>query len=257
MKLAPIISLAAFVTAGNGAQDYTYVRESKGVYDEARVMPPTDFTTLRLRAQFESFVSRQCTNQKLARLVVAPTQQELAKIVNKIWFADGVTSTGIARMMVPNLTRDTQDLRAAQALCIDGNSTALVRQENRVERLQLSGSHDTRRWNIYSFDCTIVGFQIRGDSVDGWVSLFVRTNVLPNDQVATSIRDELQRHIGVRMDMILRTDPFFWDVDGPRFDAFDIPTPSVSVEEFMSRKFVSCPPSDDRRPRPCHTEVSH
>jgi hypothetical protein len=257
MDLRTVVLLGLTLAPGAYSQDSSYMRESSRVYDAARVAEPQTFTAPILLKEFKGFVGLQCANRKLARLTVAPTKEDLVKVVNKIWFADGLTRRGIAGMVVPNLGKDADELRAAQVLCVGDYATAIIRNGHHVERFQLSGSQDSRAWKAQGMDLTLEGFHVRGDEVEGWVSAFIRAKDLPNLETAAVVRDELEHRTGVRIDMVLRTDPFFFDVDGPKFDAFEVPAPKISVDEFLSRPYISCPPSDGRRRPPCRLETTH
>ncbi len=74
-------------------------------------------------------------------------------------------------------------------------------------------------------------------------------------EVAASIRDGVEHRTGLPSYLILRTDPFFWDMDGPKFDVLEVSVPRVSGREFLKRPYLSCPPSDDHKP--CLLKTSH
>ncbi len=239
------------------AQDASYISSSSHVYDEARVLDPTKFTRSSLLEQFRSFAALECSGKSLARLILAPTQEELGKVTNVSFVLDDLTSAGVDRLVSSNpslLGQGVRRLSVAQLLCIAGESTAHLRIGGRVEQYRLSGTGDSRRWNVGQAGLTLVGFNLRSGGRE-WISAFVRTKVLPDLNSATAIREDLEHRTGVQTYLILRTDPFFWDMDGPKFDPFDVPVPRISGKEFLTRPYISCPPSDNGRP--CRLETLH
>jgi hypothetical protein len=130
----------------------------------------------------------------------------------------------------------------------------MIRSGNRVELHQLIGTADSRQWSVHGTEVTLVGFSVYAVAPES-ISAFIRTRVLPNPETAAAIRDDLERRTGIRTYLILRMDPFFWDMDGPKFDAFEVPVPRISSKEFLTRPFLSCPPSDNQKP--CRVETFH
>jgi hypothetical protein len=251
------LGCALLAAGGASAQDGSYRHESNGIRDEARVVEPKSFTSSTLTRQFRAFVSSACSGRRLVRLIVAPTDQELGKAVNFSFFLDDVTSAVIEAFVRRNpglLGQGIGELNVAQALCVGENATALIRNRNRIEQYQLSGTNDSRRWSVGGTEVTLVGFSLHSGARE-WISAFLRTKVLPGPDVAASIRDDLERRTGIPTYLILRTDPFFWDMDGPKFDVFEIPVPRISSSEFLRRPYLSCPPSDNKKT--CRLETSH
>src|SRR5205807_5631884 len=99
--------------------------------------------------------------RKLARLILAPNQEDLGRTVNALFTVDDLTSGAIAKFVSSNpalLGQNVSRLRVAQVLCVGGNATATIRNGLEVERYQLSGSHDSREWSVRGADVTLVGF---------------------------------------------------------------------------------------------------
>ncbi len=251
------LAWALIETCVASTQDVSYKRESSRVYDEGRVVEAKLFSPSTLLEQFRAFATAECSGRKLARLIVAPTQVELAKAINVSFVLDDMTSAAIEKFVLANpalLGQDVGRLNVAQVLCVGENATAMIRSGDRVEQHQISGPADSRKWSVRGTEVTFVGFSVHAGARE-WISAFLRTLVLPDPETAAAIRDDLERRTGIRTYLILRTDPFFWDMDGPKFDAFEVPVPRISSKEFLTRPFVSCPPSDNQKP--CRVETFH
>jgi hypothetical protein len=239
------------------AQDASYLRESTHIYDEARIIDQKDFAPPSLLKEFRHFATVECGRRKLARLTLAPSQNDLARAVNVSFVLDDLTSEGVARIASSNPTLLGQNigrLSVAQAYCMSGNVTAVIRNEFSIERHQLAGRKDSRELNLGKLDVRLVGFNLHGGR-DEWISAFVRVKFLPDLDTAAAIRDLIEEQIGVQALLVLRTDPFFWDMGGPKFDPFEVPVPEISAGEFLIRPYISCPPSEERKP--CRLESSH
>src|SRR5690242_4265283 len=79
-----LIILAAIVST-ICAQDSSYIRESKEILDKAEVVESNRFQSTELQREFSAFATRQCADGNLARLILAPTQKDLAKAVNAVF----------------------------------------------------------------------------------------------------------------------------------------------------------------------------
>jgi hypothetical protein len=111
-----------------------------------------------------------------------------------------------------------------------------------VTRFQLSGPHDSREWNFRDVAVTIVGFSLPPASVPPLpLDMFLKAKPLPDLETAAGIRDEFQNLIGVDTTLVLRTDPVFWNLGGPKCDMFDLPLTKITGPEFMRRRYIVCP----------------
>jgi hypothetical protein len=181
----------------------------------------------------------------------------LAKSVNVSFVLDDITSEAVARFTSSNPTLLGQNigrLNVAQVLCIRGNATVSIRRGLVLEQHQLAGTRDARKWNLKNLDVQLVGFSVHSGGGE-WISAFARLKYLPDLDTAASIRDRIEEEVGVQTLLIVRTDPFFWDAGGPKFDVFEVPVPQISAGEFLVRPYVSCPPSEERKP--CRMKSSH
>ncbi len=253
---ARAVLTAVIVFPGQG-QDASYSQESSHVYDEARLIPQEDFTSPSLLNEFRRFVTAECGKRTLARLILASSQGDLAKAVNVSFVLDDMTSEAVARFTSSNPTLLGQNigkLNVAQGLCIGGNATVNIRSGRGIEQHQLAGTRDARKWHLKTVDIQLVGFSLHSGGGE-WISAFARLRYLPDLDTAASIRDLIEEQIGVQTLLILRTDPFFWDAGGPKFDVFEAPVPEISAGEFLVRPYISCPPSEERKP--CRLKTSH
>jgi hypothetical protein len=252
-----LLQFCAVTLAGIAfGQDGSYTFESANIHDTARLVEPAMFAPDPLLSELRAFAVRECNQRIIARLIVAATPRDLAAAVNAQFME--MSSTGVANASLSSpgvLGQNVVTLRVAQVLCVGGDATAIIRQGKDVTQYQLAGSHDSRKWNVRGLNFTLVGFHLHGDDADIWMQAFVRTEVLPNIETAAAIRDEIERRTGIQTLLAVRTDPFFWDMGGPKFDVFEVPVPRISGQEFLTRPYISCPPA--REHQPCRIRTSH
>ena len=223
--LAAVIACVFAATAPASAQGIQYQISSEKVYDAAKVLDNGAFQESKLLEIFKSFSATHCGRQPLARLTVAPSQRDLL---------DGLNSDlpELPRAAIPNLLSadstllcgDRRRSTVAQVLCFGGDATALVLQ---------NGPPDVKSRDPHPLP----------DSLQ----VFLQARSLPDLESAARVRRDLEEAIGVRTTVVLRTDSFFFDYDGPRCNVFDVPTASISKEEFLARPFVMCAPGVTRR----------
>jgi hypothetical protein len=226
------------------AQDSSYTRESKLVFDQARLIEARKFEASALRKEFLAFVAGRCAGRTLARLILAPTKDDLARAVNANFLdLSPETEARIASSWPSVFGAGGGSPRVAQVLCFGGNSTVRIRNGNDVTRYQISGPHDSREWSFHGVEVTIVGFSFFSQDIP--LGMFVRAELLPNVNAAAAIRDELQRQTRVDTSLVFRADPFFWAVNGPQCDIFEVPTPKIAGGEFLKRPYVECPPGGE------------
>jgi hypothetical protein len=232
------------ISCAVSAQDFSYRQSSKPIYDEARLISPAKFRDDVLKQIFESFVSAECATRKLARLTLATSQHDLGDTTNAI-SPHSIPSAQIIRIQ-------TGGLSVAQALCFEGKATSFIRHGRIVTRTQISGTTASRDVFLEGTKLTLVGFRLRsqppGQSEDprplpDRVWIYAQAAVLPNIPVAARIHQELQELTGVPTYLIVRTDPFFSDYDGPITDLFDTSSKQYSRDSYTSRPTVVCRPT--------------
>jgi hypothetical protein len=200
---------------------------------------------------FTRFVATQCTQGRLARLTVVTNLRDLINTSN-------VSLPEMPLKGIPSILKADPSLlgsgldepTVAQVLCFDGQASALVRRGGQVSKLQIDGSRDPREPMLGGLRARIVGFRLRpappgtSHSALDILSVYLRTSALPELAAAKAARAELERRIGTKTYLILRTDPFFFDYDGPRTDIFEQTIPRVSSAEFLCKPYIVCWPGD-------------
>jgi hypothetical protein len=73
--------------------------------------------------------------------------------------------------------------------------------------------------------------------------LYIRAKDILELDVAKSIHDELEKKIGVATFLILRTDSFFVEYDGPAADIFAKSLPEGSAVGFLQKPHIVCAPN--------------
>ena len=221
--------------------DSSYEHVSKSVYDAARIINPSEFTSTHLLELGKSFVSRECGGRRLARLTVSTDRKHLSEATN-VELPEGLP--------IQLLNRKFARPKIAQILCFAGRATALIRQGDKVKRYQLEGEGNASEWTVQGVPLKLVGFRLRGGFSPGSrvdqvglparVWLYVEAQRLPELSTVEAIRDAFQAEIGAPTYLILRTDPFFSDYEGPWTDIFAVPLPIFSREVFLSSPYVTC-----------------
>ena len=224
-------------------------QSSARIYDARQVVKAQAFTPAQLSVLFAQFVSARCGQGKLARFTVSTNLRDLMNTSN-------VSLPEMSRKGIPNILKLDPSLlgnglgepSVAQVMCFDGQANALVRRSGQVSDFQIEGTRDPRELVLGDLHARLVGFRLRqappntSHSVVDMLSVYVRTPALPELAVAKTARAELERRTGTRTYLFLRTDPFFFDADGPRTDIFERPIPSVSSAVFLRRPYITCWP---------------
>jgi hypothetical protein len=195
-----------------------------------------------VRAQLTDFAKSQCAIKTLARLILAPTQGDLAAAVNATFIDLTPQSERWLASSWPSLSGgDSRKLQAAQLLCFGGNATITIRNGNSVSRYQVTGTQDSRQWNSHGLSFTLVGFRL--SSADTPIRIFLRSRTLPELQAAEVIRDEFQGRLGMPVSVVIRTDPFFWMFNGPKNDIFELgATKAATPKDVIEQAYLTCPP---------------
>jgi hypothetical protein len=229
------------------AQDFSFEQRSAHVYDVARIIATKEFRGDTLLRVFRRFVDSECGRRVLVRLTVSTNQRDLANAINT---------------NLPNLTSNflllAQGLgepNVAQVMCFGSDASAVIRRGTTVMHYQIAGTRDTRELPVAGAHVTFVGFRLRAEpsgSSDAnplperlWI--YGKADHLPDTDRASSIRRELERLTGVRTYLILRTDPFFFDYDGPVCDIFEHRLPKIIPEQFLRVPYVVCSPDQTCR----------
>ncbi len=231
-----------------------YERSSSNVYDAARVVTPKEFDTPRLLTLFREFAVAHCGRQKLARLTLAANRKDLINATN-VNLPEGNLKgiPGLLRAEPSLLGTSIGQPVVAQLLCFGDEATAIVRRSSDVERYQISGDRDSFKLGAGRTGSTVVGFRLyvapRNNAtgptpLPDIVHVYVKAEALPALEVAGAARRDLESRIGVMTFLTVRTDPFFFDRDGPRSDVFEIPSPKISIADFLTRPFVDCWPGN-------------
>jgi hypothetical protein len=215
-----VISICAMNSSAS-CQRFTYEQASGQIVDAARIVPPNDFTQRNLHKIFEAFVVSECAATKLCRLIVAPTQSELAAAANS-----NLPSPRSAETDRPQRAL----LQVAQVVSFNGNATAWIRRGTYVSTVQISGRKDAREWAVGGAAVRVVGFRVRADpsaptnaaaSPSDRVWLYAKAYSTIEPSVAIKLRRNLEQLIGMPTYLILRTDSFFSEEDGPLRDVFE------------------------------------
>jgi hypothetical protein len=237
------------------AQDASYTKKSVHVYDTAMVITRAEFENRDLLDRFGRFVRSQCQGRQLARMIVSTKNLDLVRSTN----TELPSVVGDLR----TLERGLGPLNVAQVMCFGGQATALIRRGDSIERYQIAGNRDSLKVNGLGMDLLLVGLRLHpgADISDAThtfpdrVWLYAKTKDLPDIRRAATVHAALQRQIGIPTYLIVRTDSFFFDYDGPLCDVFEMPTPKISKSEFLARPFVVCHP--DRPAQPCEVSTRH
>jgi hypothetical protein len=225
------------------------IQSSGRIYDARQVVRPEAFTTAQLSALFSQFASARCGQGRLARLTVTTNLQDLINTSN-------VSLPEMPRKGIPNILKADPSLigiglnepSVAQVLCFDGQASAFVRHGGQVSEFRISGSRDPRELILGELHARIVGFRLRpaltgtSHSASDVLSVYVRMSALPELVAAKAAHAELALRTGSWTVLVLRTDPFFFDYDGPRTDLFEKSIPNASSAEFLVRPYIVCWP---------------
>jgi hypothetical protein len=226
--------------------DPSYTHVSSIAYDGARQVQSSDFERNGLLGTFRQFAAAECKGRTLARLIAGGNSRVLASGLN-VDFPEA----NPAEMVRKGLFHfDFDDPEIAQVLCFDGQETAYVRLRGNVSRFQIAGERDARELVIGGVKLTLVGFNLRVPSHDSSpeqtlpesLTLFVQADQLPDLRMAEQIHAQLETKAGTGIFLVLRTDPFFLEDDGPAWDVFAKSLPSGSAEPFLSKNRINCPP---------------
>jgi hypothetical protein len=226
----------------------SYKRSSALVYDAAVLIKPSDFDAGLLRETFDRFASQECGTRKLARMIVATSERDLGDAINAI-LPGAVSESQIH-------SAQSRNLKVAQVLCFEGRITSFVRDGRAIRRDALRGSADSRNVTVEGMPLTIIGFRLRAESLQAAPSvpnalpdrvwLYARAKVLPSAQLAAQIHASLQRRVGVQLYLIVRTDPYFFDFDGPICDLFETSAGESYTKALLAQPSMVCTPVGDQ-----------
>lgn len=240
MRQGTLIGAAtALVLFSADGTRFSYLQESRYVCDAARVLPSTTFEPSHVRGVLKQFVRSECAGRKLARLTLAASDRDLRLVGN-----------ANLPSRLPNPAPDSarqESLAAAQVMCFGDLATAWVRQHGVVTRYQLLGVGDAREIVRRPVNMKLVGFRLRPGWKDGVgtpapdrVWLYAQVDELPDLDTAARIYSAFESQLGVVVYLVIRTDSLFFHYDGPYFDAFTVPVPEISDQEYLARPLITC-----------------
>lgn len=238
----PVATVAAGPQAASGQ---AYRVESRIHLDEARLVPAREFEYDALSSVFAQFRATQCEGRLLARLIVAPTDRDLALATNSR--SPELNEPAIRKMSLANPAlfgpgnASIVNIHSATLLCVGGSATALFRYGTSIRKEVLRGSRDAQTISLAKQTYHWQGFRLD----NGVLSVFMRGERLPSSQEAEDLLRYLETILNARVMLTVRTDMFFWYEDGPRFDPYST-APRISGEEFLRRPYVFCGRSPGR-----------
>jgi hypothetical protein len=233
---------------------FEYKVQTQTVLDVAKVVDRDQFSEAKVLELFRRFGDAECSNRALVRLIVAPSQEDLAAVTN-------VRLPELRAASIPRLLADAHllgegldSVSAAEFLCYRGAGTAYVRSERRLRKFPVFGDHNAFDWSDRDLGIKLVGFNLwdfqaeTGTPDRLWV--FARASSLPDLARATAFRDELRRRLGIRVELVMRTDSSFFNYGGPSGDAFEEGSIKISPMQFLIAPHVVCGPTQ------CQMEVT-
>ncbi len=221
---------------------------STNIWDQSRVVSAKEFGPENLKIEFQRFVDTACAGRRLARLMVAPTEQDLSMSIDVMMPFDSI---GNGTQVYSNWTRANPGmgmvpagLSVAEVICFSGNATVFVRRGGRFSTYQIRGSVPANEFVVSSTRFSLAGFRF-SDQVP---RMYVRSATLPTLPAANLVREFLERSVGGPVTTYFRTDSVFWIQEGPAFDPFEISQPRVDADAFLKRPFLACLPSTSGHP---------
>ncbi len=232
-----------------------YEHNSRHIYDRAEIVKPMEFDDRRLTARLRDFAISQRGKHVLARLTVGPRRSDVQSALNNdlpgLRVHLPVLKTGL--VPAPNV---------AQVLVFNGNATAYIRRNNYFKQYQLFGEQSARKWDVQSLSLTVVGFRLRTDprgpntahdQLPDRVWIYAVAREIPDLTNVSAMYDLIGKQLGTITFLILRTDPFFFDFDGPLCDPFEVPGSKLSEHDFLTKPFIVCQPTAER----CKVRTTH
>lgn len=266
MAVASAITVCLLIPGSGVAGDFSYESVSKDIYDAARTVDGRKFDESTLLRTFTGFVGAECDQRKVARLIVAPSQDDLMKAVNTE--LPPIRPSRLSDILAadPSLVcAGSDEIRAAEVLCFDGAATACIRLGRVSRSYQLRGTRDSRELGLGGLHLRLVGFRLYAAprrvsasnkrTLRDEVWIYASAPSLPSVEAAKVASKDLERRTGLETFLVLRTDPFFFYDRGPRCDIFAPSPPRISPEEFSAKPFITCSPN--RSPDPCVLHDSH
>jgi len=245
-SLIPLMCGLAGCWLVNSSQDPSYSYESVTLYDSAKLAQPGDMEGPRLLALSQNFVDQEChkPGRRLARLTLSVSRLDLSNAMN-VSFPEAdpaeIIRDGSFRMHF-------RSPEIAQVWCLGDQATTIVRRSDSIKRHQLAGERDARELALEGVKLTLVGINLN----PGWGSVsgraldttwfYARTAKLPELSVARSIHRQLEESTRTNAFLVLRTDSFFVEYDGPAWDIFEQSLPEGSAAEFLGKPHIVCGP---------------
>jgi hypothetical protein len=256
MNLISSFLVIVIASRAVAADSVFYEHKSASVVDLAMLVESNRFDESSLIERFKSFVISIGSQHKLARLTLASSRVDLQSALNN-------DLPGL-KVHLKVLNEGIPPADVGQVLCFDGKATAYIRRGNLVRRHQLSGDTEARKWDIEGLSLTLEGFRLRTDprgettgrdALPDRVWLYATSKELPNLTTAVAAYAALAKQLAMITFLIIRTDSFFFDYDGPMRDAFAVPLPKISANEFLRKPFIVCEPAN--KENPCVLHMTH
>ena len=221
---------------------FEYRSDFGAAYDEGRILTYPWSNDLAFIKLSQAFADRECRSRALARLVVAPKEEDFLRSINAAIPEPSYPLIRHLAMTYPAMFgQDVNRLQSGEVICLGESATATIRTGLRVRSYQIKGSRDARQLFVGHLVATFQGLHIYGDSrAAASATIFARSEPLPSLNDVSALQRWLTRLTGFPITLIVRSDPFFWYADGPGFDPFQIPVPRVSGEEFLHRPYIYC-----------------
>jgi hypothetical protein len=229
----------AFCTLGcRRVTDHSYTHEYATIVDRAELIPNLMIDGRDTLSRLQSFVDQECPGKTLARLTVSSHDSDLLLATNPVMMPE----TAPAKVISAGWVRfDFGRPEVAQVWCFGGDATAFLRTKGGLIQRQLKGERSARDPVVNGETVHLIGMRVRTSSV----TLYCHTRELPVLEVAQSLHHALEEKIGANISLILRTDYFFYQEDGPLWDVFSDPLPTASAVGYLNRPHIECPPSRD------------
>jgi hypothetical protein len=230
------------------AEDVQRLQLGTYAYDLATLFPKGEFREDRVLARLKNFVMQQESRHKLSRMTIAFRTSDL-------YYALPKDSDYIPN----NYGRDLSAKQfVAQAWCLNGQASAMVKLGENVKYVQLLGDRDPRTIKVgerlvrpTSF---LIGGGTRGDQLSSLESPkgaeLVRffavarpmLSVLEAEQLLATLRSAVRSE---QVAVIVRPDAIFSPNGGPYLDVFHPPFPDLSEEAYMATPYIVCLPESE------------
>jgi hypothetical protein len=244
--LVPLICALTGCRLVNSGQDPSYTYESATLYDAAKLVQRDDMDQSQLLTLSKRFVDRECRKpgRRLARLSLSASRIDFGNAMN-VSFPEAdpakIIRDGSFRLHFGSPV-------IAQVWCLGDQATSIVRRSNGIMLQQLAGEHDARELTLAGVKLTLVSVNLN----PGWGSVsgraldtiwfYARATRLPELSVAKLMHEQLEQNTGTNAFLVVRSDSFFVEYNGPVWDIFDESLPDGSAAGFLGKPHIVCAP---------------